>query len=291
MLAWRCVVKGNDRDDPCRPPRTDVRLVLHYNLPKSLEGLYQESGRAGRDGQPAKSVLLYSLEDRRGHMHFPSVALVVPLSCRLIRCFLCACVSIREKMDFLLTKNNDKQGATCDRLPLDQGVEGVADLGVMEGVEGVEHMPSRWSWRCISPSLDTSYEKLRSETSLMPTRRRLPDAFPVPSRTHSGRRGAVKGPGRPRLWRGRGVRDLRWLPSGAAPRALWGEAARGAVHGMRLVWDARGRCVDRRRYGGGAVGGRVPRILGTGSSERAGSPYHSDLHDRRCTQSSRLTPS
>ncbi|KAG1654889.1 hypothetical protein FOA52_006533 [Chlamydomonas sp. UWO 241] len=40
-----------------------VRLVLHYNLPQTIEGFYQESGRAGRDGLPARSVLLFSLRD------------------------------------------------------------------------------------------------------------------------------------------------------------------------------------------------------------------------------------
>ena len=41
-----------------------MRLVLHYSLPKTLEGLYQESGRAGRDGKPARSVVFYGLDDR-----------------------------------------------------------------------------------------------------------------------------------------------------------------------------------------------------------------------------------
>ena len=43
----------------------DVRLVAHVNLPKSLEGFYQESGRAGRDGLHAESVLFYDVEDRQ----------------------------------------------------------------------------------------------------------------------------------------------------------------------------------------------------------------------------------
>lgn len=37
---------------------------MHYSLPKTLEGFYQESGRAGRDGKPACSVVFYGLDDR-----------------------------------------------------------------------------------------------------------------------------------------------------------------------------------------------------------------------------------
>jgi superfamily II DNA helicase RecQ len=92
--------------------RPDIRYVVHYQLPGSLEAYYQEAGRAGRDGKEARCTLLYDHTDRAVQLYFARQRSKVELLAAYARRTQCRWKMILEYFDEEV-EADDECGA-CD---------------------------------------------------------------------------------------------------------------------------------------------------------------------------------
>ncbi len=117
--------------------KPDIRMVIHTALPGSVEAYYQEMGRAGRDGEPSRAILMHSYADRRTHDFF--LAQDYPKVEVLDEIFVCLGSQAQAKSDL-------QKRLHLDPDLFEKGLEKLWIHGgaVLEFGEAVRRGPSQW---------------------------------------------------------------------------------------------------------------------------------------------------